>query len=341
MAQQGYNLERFKLEQKLTAAGADGENSPAAMGPAAQMMQQNSRIVLFTLDLLHRDGAIKWIAELVSPNEKDVEVEPEEEKESEAGAAAATGDAAAGEGGAEEAADTEVEEEPQTALSPKFRDTCGKPILSEERFRAVGLALSFKGAVVGFQVAADCFVDLAVDAYRVGLGPPELLQQLSTADFRKESGLEPVGRFGDSVAQLGTPSMLGDWLSLVWLALERSGLPCGQPAEEADAAAGTVAERLAGGLTLEDRELPSQGAMLSQYVENTVALMDKADEDFDWAETSVVAKDLNAPVFPMPDVAGEESPTVMLLRKQTELVVMAFQQGRFFVEEKQEIIEDA
>ena len=31
MAQQGYNLERFKLEQKLTAAGADGENSPAAM----------------------------------------------------------------------------------------------------------------------------------------------------------------------------------------------------------------------------------------------------------------------------------------------------------------------
>ena len=81
--------------------------------------------------------------------------------------------------------------------------------------------------------------------------------------------------------------------------------------------------------------------MLSQYVENTVALIDKADEDFDWAETSVVAKDLNAPVFPMPDVAGEESPTVMLLRKQPELVVMAFQQGRFFVEETQEIIEDA
>ncbi|PSC70908.1 hypothetical protein C2E20_5721 [Micractinium conductrix] len=214
----GTDLFRLQLQQSM-AGQMEGDPEAAGESPAVRVLQQNTRLVILTLEVV-RDMGLPTVVPL---NQPPAPMEPEEEGAEEGAAAAAA---------AQEQQQQQQQQQqlggqrPPVGLAPGFMLACDPDLLGAlgsadepQRAAAVRLLISFMGAALGWQYSAWDFVDAACECYRKGWTADDVFGRLQDEEFAQSGG---VGQL--KVARLpGTSSvtaaLLTRWLSLVYMTL--------------------------------------------------------------------------------------------------------------------------
>ena len=194
-----------------TARAARRRRGPPFAPPPLQFMQQNSRIIVLTLDAAREAGTALAVSyDLLE--------------------AAARDDGGDGGGGGGAASPSSPFEAPVGFAAGVLPPAAGDPAPSEAaraRARAVTLLLAFLGARLGSAYAADTFVATAADAYRAGATAAGALAPLTRQELASAGGdaAVPLAGAGPAAVADAGSALLRQWTSIVYMAMAQLGVP--------------------------------------------------------------------------------------------------------------------
>eukprot|EP00887_Chlorella_sp_A99_P005042 scaffold4.g5042.t1 len=242
---EGTDLQRLQLMQSFETGQSEGDAEAQGPSPAIRILQQNSRLVLLTLDQV-QDSGLPTDFPLATPSTVDYYSDTESYHAEELQAAEAQQAGSSGRdthhhgagphlavgylsafvgvpGAAGVAAASNAEAGAAAGGAAAGGGAESEAELVRRRAAALRLLIGFIGAASGISYAAEDFVDTAAECYSQGWSAEEVFTMLRVQEFEQSGGLVPIGLAQPPGGRNISAALFARWISICYVTLAQLG----------------------------------------------------------------------------------------------------------------------